>query len=70
MPEYGIDRNAEGYSDPTAFQAIKAVIAEEQDEQKQLNTLVFVLKYIIRLAGFELTSRMELRNTKSGRTYR
>lgn len=70
MVDYGLRKNAEGYSDPTALTAIKNIIAEEQEEQKQLSTLVHCLKYIIRLAGFELVGRVELRNTKSGRTYR
>ena len=38
--------------------------------QKRVNTLIFVLKYIIRLAGFELLNRIEIRERKSGREYR
>lgn len=44
-------QNGEGYSDPTAYEGLKTVIREETEQQKRLNTLIFVLKYIIRLAG-------------------
>ena len=54
------------YDDPTAYAAIKT---ETQDE-KRLKTLIFVLKYIIGLAGFELSARIILRDKKTGREYR
>ena len=59
-------KNAEMYDDPTAYAAIKT---ETQDE-KRLKTLIFVLKYIIGLAGFELSARIVLRGKKTGREYR
>lgn len=61
-------KNAEGYADPTAYAALKAI--EYEDQQKRLNTLIFVLKYIIRLAGFDLLNRIELKDRQSGREYR
>lgn len=63
-------QNGEGYADPTAYEALKPVIREETEQQKRLNTLIFVLKYIIRLAGFELLNRIELKDNKTGREYR
>ena len=59
-------KNAEMYDDPTAYAAIQT---ETQDE-KRLKTLIFVLKYIIALAGFELSARIILRDKKTGREYR
>lgn len=70
MTDHGLKKNAEGYSDPTAYAAIKNIMTEEQEEQRQLSALVHCLKYIIRLAGFELVGRVELRHIKSGRTYK
>lgn len=58
--------NAEGYPDPTAYNGLKSTIREEQ----RLNNLIFVLKYIIHLAGFELLNRIELKDRKTGREYR
>lgn len=70
MAEYGLNRNAEGYRDPTAEAAITAVIREENEQQKRLNALVFVLKFTIEAAGFELIRRIELRDKKTGREFK
>lgn len=63
-------KNKEGYADPTAYDGLKPIIREEDEHQKRLNTLIFVLKYIIRLAGFELLNRIELKDKRNGREYR
>ena len=46
------------------------MIREDVEREKRLNTLIFVLKYIIRLAGFELLNRIELKDRQTGREYR
>lgn len=43
--------NAEGYHDPTAYHGTKNIIRDEDEQQKRVNTLIFVLKYITRLAS-------------------
>lgn len=63
-------QNREGYSDPTAYEGLKPIIREEDEQQKRLNNLIFILKYIIRLSGFELLNRIELKDKRSGREYR
>ena len=63
-------QNKEGYADPTAYEGLKPIIREEDEQQKRLNTLIFVLKYIIRLAGYDLLNRVELKDKKTGREYR
>lgn len=63
-------QNHEGYSDPTAYERLKPIIREEDEQQKRLNNLIFVLKYIIHLAGFELLNRIEIKDRKTGREYR
>ena len=57
--------NAEGYHDPTAYHGTKNIIRDER-----VNTLIFVLKYITRLAGFELLNRIEIKDRKTGREYK
>ena len=47
-------QNGEGYPDPTAYAGLKPVIQEDAEREKRVNTLIFVLKYIIKLAGFDL----------------
>lgn len=62
--------NAEGYHDPTAYHGTKNIIRDEDEQQKRVNTLIFILKYITRLAGFELLNRIEIKDRKTGREYR
>jgi len=59
-------KNAEGYPDPTAG----ALFKTETDEEIRLQELIRVLKWVIRAAGFEPISRIELISRKSGRVYR
>ncbi len=70
MPEYGCNRNSEGYIDPTAYHGLKSITKAESSEQKRISTLVFVLKYIISLAGFQLLNRIELKDKATGREYK
>ncbi|MBO4938488.1 MAG: hypothetical protein J6C98_05750 [Oscillospiraceae bacterium] len=58
--------NNSGLPDPTAYKATRPITEEEQ----RASELVKVLKYIIRQAGFDLINRVELRDRRSGRTYR
>ena len=58
--------NSSGCKDPTAYAASKPIKEEEQ----RVTELVKVLKTIIRWSGFELINRIELRDRRSGRTYR
>lgn len=58
--------NSAGYLDPTASKAIAAV----DEEEKELNRLVYVLKYIIKRSKFDLEGRIVLRSKESGRLYK
>ena len=60
-------KNAEGYADPTAYAALKAI---EQEEQQRLNILIKRVKYIIDSEGFDLLNRIELKGRTTGREYR
>ena len=70
MPDYGIRRNSEGYSDPTAYAALTNIRKEEIEQQKQVSELIHVLKYIIDKSGFELMARIELREKRTGKEFR
>lgn len=64
------DRNPKfnhvGAKDPTAYDAIRNISAEDQ----RVGALIKTLKYIIGLAGFELVNRIELRDNYSGHYYK
>lgn len=63
-------QNSEGYSDPTAFEALQKVIKEESELEKKVNFVIKILKFIIHESGFELISRIEIRDTKTGRVFK
>lgn len=62
--------NASGYSDPTAYEALKPIIEAEAALDSKVNFLIKVLKFIISEAGFDLINRIELRDRNSGRYFR
>lgn len=62
--------NSEGYYDPTAYYGLRPIIKEESALEREVNALIKVLKYIISKSGFELVSRIELRDKKTGRIFK
>ena len=70
MPDYGMRRNREGYSDPTAYAAWLNIRQEEVEQQRRVSELIRVLKYIIDKSGFELVSRIEIREKRTGKEFR
>ena len=70
MPDYGLHKNAEGYSDPTAGAAMSNILREENEQQRRVALLIKTLKHIIDAAGFDLIARIEIRDRKTGREYR
>lgn len=63
-------RNSEGYLDPTAHEAIAAIAKSDEERQRRLKSLIFAVKSIIDLAGFELINRIELKDKHTGRIYK
>lgn len=70
MPDYGIRRNSEGYSDPTAYAALSKIRREEIEQQRRVSELIHELKHIIDRSGFELAARIELRDKRTGKEFR
>lgn len=62
--------NQSGCADPTAYEAIGNVIKEEKELDKRVHNLISVLKFIIDWAGFELISRIEIRDKKTRKEFR
>ena len=58
--------NAEGDSDPTAFEAMKNIDKEDERFHKLLHTLF----YLCELAEFEIEGRIVLVDKKTGRIWR
>lgn len=58
--------NKSGCKDPTAYSVEKSILEDEQRKDE----LIWVIKKIIRWAGFELMNWIELRDRKSGRIFK
>jgi hypothetical protein len=58
-------KNAEGYSDPTAYGALSNIESEQRATR-----LIGVLKYVIRNSGFELVGRIQIRDKRTGREFK
>lgn len=65
-----LKRNSEGYADPTAYYGMKDVVRDEAETDKRANDLIKVLKFIVRSCGFELITRIQIKETKSGKEYK
>lgn len=59
-------KNAEGYSDPTAYEAMKNM--EKEDER--FHKLLYTIFYLCDLAGFEVEGRIVFVDKKTGRIWR
>lgn len=70
MAEYGLHKNAEGYQDPTAHDAMTKVMREENERQRRVSAVIGVIKSVADLAGFDLIERVALKDRKTGREYR
>lgn len=62
--------NSEGYSDPTAYEALKPILQADAALEGKLNFLVKVIKFVAGEAGFEIINRIELRDKKTGRLFK
>lgn len=68
-------RNSEGYVDPTAGAAMAAVKHEEKEKQyaelaDRNHKLIYVIRNVVDLAGFEIVGRITLKHKKSGKVFR
>lgn len=61
-----IRKNASGYSDQTAYQAIKNIENEDDKFYKLLDTIFNICE----LSGFHLEERIVLKDKNTGKVYR
>lgn len=57
--------NNSGCPDPTAYEALKPIITAENDLDKKVHFLIKIVKFILNESGFELISRIEIKDKKS-----
>ena len=59
-------KNHEGYSDPTAYEAIRNADADDERFHKLLNTIFTICE----LSGFNLEERIILKDIQTGKVWR
>jgi len=63
-------KNSEGYVDPTAGAAMATVKREENAELVDRNhKLIYAIRNVVDLAGFEIVGRVTLKHKKSGKVF-
>lgn len=69
-----MDRNAEGYADPTPGEAYKnmkrAERAADKERLSKIRSLIQIIKAMAALAGFDIIGRISLRDRKTGKEYK
>ena len=60
-----IQKNAEGYSDPTAYQVLK-----REQEEERFKRLMATIFYICENAGFHIEERIVIKDKRTGRIWR
>jgi hypothetical protein len=63
-------RNPEGYMDLTTHDALTNVMREKEEADLRCNRLIKSVKTVIDLADFDLVARIEVKDRRTGRTYR
>ena len=64
-----LKRNASGANDPTAYAALKPIVAQETEVESKLHKLIATMKNVA-LAGFEVVGRVEFRHKESGKEFK
>lgn len=59
-------KNASGYADPTAYEAIKNADKDDDNFHRLLHTIF----YLCELAGFQIEGRIVLTDKSSGRVWK
>lgn len=69
-----MNKNAEGYSDPTAEEACRNISREEHLQTVRrlaaINGIIDILNKTANLMGFEVVGRIMLKDKKTGKVYK
>lgn len=67
-------RNAEGYKDPTAAEAIGNITREERRREAErlavISKIIDIIKKMAELVGFEIVGRIVLKDKITGKEYK
>jgi hypothetical protein len=70
LSDRDLRKNGEGYSDPTAYEAIKNVSKDSNKDDEKFHKLLHTIFYLCDLAGFQIQGRIVLVDKENGRVWR
>jgi hypothetical protein len=70
LSDRDLRKNGEGYSDPTAYQAIKNLSKTPNKEEERFHKLLHTIFYLCDLAGFQIQGRIVLVDKENGKVWR
>ena len=62
--------NSEGYSDPTAYEALKPIIKDDEYRQRRVSDFIDLMRRFANMCGYEIMNRVVLKDKKTGKEYR
>lgn len=62
--------NDSGCADPTAYDALKPIVKEDRELEREVHHIIKTLKLIVDWAGFEFIGRIKIKHKDSGREFR
>ena len=65
-----LDKNSEGYNDPTVGEAMSNIEAEERRVLERISALIPIMKKTAELVGFEVVGRIILMDKETGKKYK
>lgn len=69
LTEYEKSHNAENYSDPTCYKAIKKYEKDQHSEWERHHKVIGCILRICELAGFSVENRIVLRDRRTGKLW-
>lgn len=70
MNDWDPHKNAEGYSDPTAYKALKNIADDTNGDNKRFHDLLNVIFTICELSDFRIEGRIVVRDKRTGKVWR
>ena len=67
MGDNDLRKNAEGYSDPTAYEALRKI---ERGDDERFRKLLDTIFTICDLSGFHIEERIVIKDKKTGKVWR
>ncbi len=70
MKSKELSTNGSGYHDPTMGEALKSILSDNKNRDKQVHQAIKIVKNLLGLWGMGVENRIHIRDKKTGKVYR